>query len=373
MPMAIRAVTFASHDCDEFVAEIKAKVAEYFERTGLSQKANAAMKVKTVALFAAFFVPYGLILANAVPPLAMWGLTVLMGVALAGIGFGISHDALHGAYSDNPKLNAALGYSFDLMGASSYMWKITHNVVHHTYTNVHPIDEDLEVSPLLRLSPLAKHHRFHRWQHLYALAAYSMSTLNWVFWKDYDYFTRKDIGPYLNKKHPRADVATLVVSKVFYAFWAIALPLMLVRVPLWQFALGWFTMHLVGGTILGVVFQLAHVVEQTQHPVPDDLGRMPNGWMVHEMLTTANFCVGNPWITWYVAGLNHQIEHHLFPKTCSVHYPAISKIVKEVTLKHGLPYYENTTFLGAVGSHLRILRRLGRAESPNVLRHAVAA
>jgi linoleoyl-CoA desaturase len=371
--MAVRAVTFASHDCDAFVSDVKTRVAEYFESRHLSIKANAAMVVKTVVLLAAFWGSYALILGNVVGPWPMLGLCVVMGVALAGIGFSIAHDALHGAYSNSPRINAALGFSFDIMGASGYMWKITHNVIHHTYTNIHGLDEDLEVTPLLRLSPLARHRPFQRWQHLYALGAYSMSTLNWVFWKDFDYFTRSNLGPYLDKKHPRAQIALLVFSKLGYYFWSIALPLIVVHVAWWQFAIGWLTMNLVGGTILGVVFQLAHVVEQTAHPVPDDLGRMPNGWLVHEMLTTANFCTRNPLLTWYVGGLNFQIEHHLFPKTCSVHYPKIQGIVREVAATHAIPYYENPTFLGALGSHLRMLRRLGRAESPNVLRAMAAA
>jgi len=370
--MAVRAVTFASHDCDAFVDEVKSRAAAYFSERNLSIKGNAAMVIKSIVLVSALLVPYAMIMSNTLPIWAMMLCCVVMGVALAGIGFSVSHDALHGAYSHSPRLNAAIGFSFDLLGASGYMWKITHNVIHHTYTNIHGIDEDLEVTPLLRLSPLAKHHPWQRFQHWYAPLAYSMSTLNWVFWKDFDLFTRKDLGPYLNKKHPRAQIAVMVFSKLFFYFWMIVLPLMVLDLPWWQIAIGFLTVHLIGGTILGVIFQLAHVVEQTAHPVPDNLGKMPNGWLVHEMLTTANFCVGNRLLTWYVGGLNHQIEHHLFPKTCSVHYPALAPIVREVAEKHGIPYYNNATFVQAFGSHIRMLRRLGRAESPNILRAQTA-
>ena len=366
--MAVRAVTFQPHDCDAFVDEVKSRVAAYFAERRLSIKGNAEMVIKTIVIVSGLLVPYALIMSNQLSGWAMMACCVIMGVALAGIGFSVSHDALHGAYSHNPKINAAIGFSFDLLGANGYMWKITHNVIHHTYTNIHGIDEDLEVTPLLRLSPLAKHRPFQRFQHLYAPLAYSMSTLNWVFWKDFDLFSRKNLGPYLNKKHSAGQIALMVASKLFLVSWMIVLPFLVVDVAWWQFLIGFLTVHLVGGTILGVVFQLAHVVEQTAHPVPDDLGKMPNGWLVHEMLTTANFCVGNRWMTWYVGGLNHQIEHHLFPKTCSVHYRNIAPIVKEVAEKHGLPYYNNPTFLTAVGSHLRMLRRLGRAEAPNILR-----
>ena len=365
--MAVRAVTFAAHDCDRFVEEVKSRVAAYFDERKLSIKGNAAMVTKTVLMLAGLFVPYAMIMTNELPGWAMMICCVVMGVALAGIGFSVSHDALHGAYSHNPRVNDLIGFTFDILGANGYMWKITHNVIHHTYTNIHGIDEDLEVTPLLRLSPQAKHHPWQRFQHLYAPLAYSMSTLNWLFAKDFDLFTRKNLGPYLNKKHPKKEIAVLVIGKLFMLAWAVVLPLLVLDITWWQFAIGFLTVHLIGGTILGVIFQLAHVVEQTAHPVPDDLGRMPNGWLVHEMLTTANFCVGNKVLTWYVGGLNHQIEHHLFPKTCSVHYPALAPIVKEVAEKHGIPYYNNPTFLQAFGSHLKMLRRLGRAEAPNVL------
>lgn len=372
--MAARAVTFASHDCDRFVDDIKTKVAAHFESTGLGIKAGWTMILKTIIMVSGMVIPYALIMSNSLPGWAMLAGCAVMGVAMAGIGFSVSHDALHGAYSSNQKVNAAIGFTFDLLGASGYMWKITHNVIHHTYTNIHGIDEDLEVTPLLRLSPLAKHHPWQRFQHLYAPIAYSMSTINWVFVKDFDLFSRKNLGPYLDKKHPRMQYGLLVFSKLFALTWMLVLPLLFLNVAWWQVLIGFLTMHLIGGTILGVIFQLAHVVEQTQHPVPDDLGRMPNGWLVHEMLTTANFCVGNRLLTWYCGGLNHQIEHHLFPKTCSVHYPAISVIVRQVAQEHGIPYHLNPTFAGAFGSHLKMLKRLGRAESRNIVRaEAVAA
>jgi linoleoyl-CoA desaturase len=357
--MAARAVTFASHDCDRFAEEMKAKVAVYFEARGLGRKANPAMALKTVLMVVGLVGPYALIMSGTLSAWTMLACCGVMGVAMAGIGLSVSHDALHGAYSHNPRVNAAIGFSFDLLGASGYMWKLTHNVIHHTYTNIHGIDEDLEVSPLLRLSPRAKRQWFHRLQHVYAPLAYSLSTLNWVFVKDFDYFQRPALGPYLGKKHPRAQIAILVGSKLSALTWQIILPLAFLDITWWQVLIGFVTFHLVGGVILGVIFQLAHVVEQTAHPVPDDLGQMPNGWLVHEMLTTANFCVGNRLLTWYCGGLNHQIEHHLFPRTCSVHYPAISSIVQDVAERHGIPYHHNPTFLGAFASHLRMLRQLG--------------
>ncbi len=345
----------------EAMQEMKARVADYFASRQISSKANAAMVVKGVCLVALAVVPYALILSNRFNAWGMLGLAILMGIGIAGIGFGIAHDALHGAYTSHARLNDVLGLSFDALGASSYMWKITHNIVHHTYTNIHGVDEDLAVSPLLRLSPNAERLWFHRLQHFYAFPLYACTTLFWVFVKDYQQLLGQDLGPYRDKQHDRRQVAMLCGAKCVYYSYALAIPLVIVHLPWWQILVGFLAMHLTAGLILGMVFQLAHIVEDTAHPVPDDAGRMATDWWLHEMHTTANFGQRNRLLSWYVGGLNHQIEHHLFPKVCSVHYPAISDIVRDVAQAHGLPYHAQPTFRAALASHYRMLRRLGSA------------
>lgn len=357
--MARASITFPNR-AQLFAEEVKREVGQYFATRQISDKANAAMVAKTVILLGGTLACYLTILLGGLGPWPMLGLAVVMGVGVAGVGFAVSHDALHGAYSANPTVNKWLGLTFDLFGANGYMWKITHNVIHHTYTNIHGVDEDLSVSPLLRLSPEAPLKPIHRWQHWYAFAAYSTSTLFWVFVKDYKYFLQKDLGPYEDKKHPRAEWANLIVMKLVYYGWAIILPLLVLDIPLWQFAIGFLAMNLTAGTILGVVFQLAHVVEGTDHPLPNEVGEMEAAWMVHEMETTSNFGRGNPVLNWYVGGLNFQVEHHLFPRVCSVHYPAISPIVERVARKYGVAYNDQPTFRAAVRSHHRMLRSFGR-------------
>jgi linoleoyl-CoA desaturase len=60
--------------------------------------------------------------------------------------------------------------------------------------------------------------------------------------------------------------------------------------------------------------------------------------------------------------LNFQVEHHLFPRISHVHYKAISPIVKATAEEYGIDYLENETFFGAVGSHVRLLKKLGIKE-----------
>ena len=358
-----QSVKFSNTDAAPFIREMKARVNAYFKEEGISKHADARMVWKTVAMLAITFVPYGLILSGWFGPWAMLGLCVVMGIGTAGCGFSIAHDALHGAYTRSKFANRFLDLSFDLLGGSGYLWKITHNVIHHTYTNIQGIDEDLEVSPYIRLSPNSEYRPIHRLQHFFAFAAYSVSTLNWVLVKDYKILALKNLGPYKGIEHPRNEIVKLFAMKLVYYGYTIVLPLLILDVAWWQFLIGFIVMHLTAGLILGVVFQLAHVVEGPEHFTVGEQEEMADAWLVHEMKTTANFGRSNRLLCWYVGGLNFQIEHHLFPRVCSIHYPAISPIVEAVAKEHGVPYHHHPTLRAAIASHYRTLKRLGRPEA----------
>ncbi len=353
-------ITFPERNAGEFLTELKRSVADYFSQNNLSDKANTLMIVKTILIVGITFGSYGLLLTNQFSPLAMLGLVFVIGVGMAGIGFCVAHDALHGAYSSNPWVNKILGLFFDLAGASGYLWKLTHNIIHHTYTNIHGIDEDLTVSPLLRLSPHTQHQKFHRLQHWYAFLAYALATVNWVFVKDYQYILRRDLGPFKNITHPRSQVAGMIFLKMVYYAYTIVIPLFVLDITWWQFVIGYLVFHLTAGFILGIVFQLAHVVETTDYPLPAADGSMELAWTIHELETTSDFGRTNRLLSWYVGGLNYQIEHHLFPKVCSIHYPAISQIVESLAKRHGFRYNQHPTMREAVASHYRVLKKLGR-------------
>lgn len=359
--MGATRISFKKGKDTRFATDLKKEVNRYFERNNLSKHANSAMVRKTVILLALYFVPYGLILSGSLTLLQMLVLCVIMGIAMAGIGFSVSHDALHGAYSSNKTVNKLLGFTFDLMGANGYIWKITHNVVHHTYTNIHDHDEDLEVAEFIRLSPNAEYKKIHKVQHILAFIAYSFATLFWVFVKDYKHFMIKDIGPYENKTHPASEWAFLIGSKLFYYFYMLVLPYMLLPITWWQLMIGFLALHLTAGIILGVIFQLAHVVEGTEHPEENEQGNIENTWMIHQMETTSDFAHGNDLLCWYIGGLNYQIEHHLFPGICSIHYPEISSIVRRVAENHDVPYNYHPTLMRAVASHYNTLKEFGKA------------
>jgi linoleoyl-CoA desaturase len=259
-------VAFPCRAAAAFVREVKADVAGYFETSRRSSKGNWAMWVKTLLLFGVVLGSYAAIMSNRFPPLTMLGLAIVLGIGIVGVGFSVSHDALHGAYSNNATANYLLGLIFDLLGANGYIWKITHNVIHHTYPNIDGVDEVIDLTPFVRLSPGTPLRRRYRYQHIYAFFAYGLAMLFWVFFKDYRYFLRRDLGPYKNRRNPPGEVAVLVMSKLLHYGWTIVLPLIVLRIRWWQFLLGYLAMSLTAGGILGLIFQLAHVVEGTGKP-----------------------------------------------------------------------------------------------------------
>ncbi len=352
-------VTFNNKINREFNREVKKRVNAYFKEQNISKHANASMVLKTVIILGVYWGTYALIMLGGLSLNWIWGLTAVMGIGMAGIGFSITHDALHGAYSSNQSINNFVGLFFDLVGANGYIWKITHNIIHHTYTNIHGHDEDLEVAEFIRLSPHTEHKPIHRFQHFLAFPAYSFATFFWVFVKDYWYFIKNPLGPYEDKRHPISEWVKLFVTKAFYYTYAIILPLVTLNITWWQVLIGFTTLHLIAGLILGIIFQLAHVVESTTHPIPNKDNMIENHWVIHEMLTTNNFARSNKVLCWFVGGLNFQIEHHLFPKVCSIHYPAISPIVEQTANEFGIPYNCHETFNEAVASHYRTLKQFG--------------
>ena len=354
-------VKFTNPQRSTFFPTVRQRVESYFAENNLSKHANQAMWVKTIFYLTGFVGLYLLILSNIAGPWTMLGLCLLLGVFNAFVGFNVCHDAIHGSFSANQKVNQALSFVFNLIGASPYIWRLSHNVVHHTYTNMPGHDEDIEIAPgLIRISEEEPVNKIQRYQHLYAIAVYSLASLSWVFRKDYVKFFQKKIGEQVTGKHPRREYFNLFFYKGLYYFLFIALPLLVLDITFGQFVLGFIAMHLAEGLVLGLVFQLAHVVEGTDFPLTNEAGNVEEAWADHQMRTTANFSPDSPLASFLLGGLNRQIEHHLFPKVCHIHYPVIAKIVKQTAREFNLPYIENPTFPLALQSHYRMLKQFGQ-------------
>jgi linoleoyl-CoA desaturase len=353
---------------DSFSKTLNSRVNAYFKYNGISKFANGRMYSKTVIIVSSYLIPLILMLTGVITStpviVASW---MIMGVATAGIGMSVMHDANHGSYSSNKVVNKAVGYLLNLVGGSAENWKIQHNLLHHTYTNIDGLDADTVTFPMLRFSPFAKRRAIHRIQHIYGWFFYGLMTVSWVFMKDFkqlvDYKSsgmthNYDTGFWLI-------ILRVILFKAAYLFVFLALPLVLLPLP-WHGTLGcFFLMHFIGGLILGMVFQSAHIMEVCEFTQPDDKGVMRDSWAIHQLKTTTDFAPNNKLVTWFVGGLNFQVVHHLFPKVSHVHYPQLAPIVEQTAKEFDLPYHCIPTFTEAVLGHGKMLRALGREDIPS--------
>ncbi|HEV8511633.1 MAG TPA: acyl-CoA desaturase [Cyclobacteriaceae bacterium] len=346
----------------DFFLTLSQRVNSYFKNNNIERTANIEMVVKTVFMFSLYLIPYFIVISGVVTNLwGMFGLCCVMGLGIAGIGLSVMHDANHGSYSSKTWVNDLLGISLNIIGGHAINWKVQHNVLHHTYTNVHDVDEDISPRGVLRMAPGSDWKPMHRYQHLYAWFFYGLLTLVWVVNKDFSRLVKYDREGLLKKQKTTAqrEWLFLIASKVLYISYVIVLPIILLPVTWWQVLIGFFVMHYIAGFILAIIFQPAHVIDGTEYPIADENGNLENNWAIHQLHTTTNFGHKNKLLSWYVGGLNYQVEHHLFPNVCHVHYRKLAPIVEQTAKEFGLPYKSKETFLEAVADHAKLMKELG--------------
>jgi len=256
-----------------------------------------------------------------------------------------------------------MGYTMNLIGANATVWKIQHNVLHHTYTNIEGADDDINAPFFLRFSPHAPKNRLHRFQHLYIWFFYGLSTISWVTAKDFIRLVRYRKMGFLDKKNEfRNEIIKIVGWKLLYYSYALIIPLLLVPLAPWIIILAFLSMHFVTGLLISIVFQVAHIMPSTEFPLPDADGVVEGDWSTHQLATTTNFSPNSRFFSWLIGGLNYQIEHHLLPNICHVHYKKISNIVADTAREYGIPYHTKVNFVAAIKDHVRTLYKLGKMQ-----------
>jgi linoleoyl-CoA desaturase len=342
-----------------FYTSLKASVDKYFTSTGKKRTGNIELYTKSIVLIGGAIGLYVLLLFVPMLWLPTALLSLVLGFVLACIGFNVMHDANHGSYSSRKWINETLGLTLNALGGNSFIWKQKHNIIHHTYTNIDGVDDDIAKSPFIRMCSTQRWVPAHRLQHLYTPVLYALSSMIWILFQDFDKYFRKKIVNTSLTKMSRADHLIFWLSKVLYLLFYVAVPIVLMG---WQSWLLFFLcMHIGLGFTLSIVFQLAHVVEETEFDSTNgDAKQIENEWAIHQVKTTANFSPNNRIISWFAGGLNYQIEHHLFPRVSHIHYPALSKLVKAECDAFNISYNSLPSFKAAVTSHFRFIRVLGR-------------
>ena len=354
-------IRFSRVDSVKFFKTLNSRVNAYFKDNNISKTGNWKLHLKTVVMFSLFLAPYFLILSLDISQWWMLVLTIVMGAGMAGVGMNIMHDGNHGSYSSKKWINNFMGGTIYVLAGNVYNWQVQHNVLHHTYTNIHGHDEDLDAGRIIRFSKHAKWFKIHKFQHYYSVLIYGLLTFNWALTTDF-----KQTKNYLSRKlsygklpSPVKQWSIIAITKSIYLSIWIVIPMLILSIAWWKILIGFFVMHYTAGLILSIVFQLAHVVNETDMPLPDKTGTMKNTWAIHQLFTTVNFATKNRLVNWFTGGLNHQVEHHIFPNISHIHYTKIAEIVKQTASECNLPYNEFKTTREAIAAHFKYLKEMG--------------
>jgi linoleoyl-CoA desaturase len=344
-----------------FFSTLKQKVDAYFSEKKLDQAGNWRLYTKSIVQLSSAALLYAVLVFMTPAPLISVFLCMLLGINLGVIGFNVMHEGGHQSFSKHAWINKASAYTLNVLGGITYFWKIKHNVNHHTFTNVEGMDSDIDVKPFMRLHEDQPRYWYHRFQHVYWVVLYGISYLAWIFYEDFEkYFSGRFSANSEKKKLDLKEHLIFWFTKIGYIGVYLVLPVIMVG---WLQALvGFFIITVTCGLVISVVFQLAHVVQGTQfHTVQEQSGDSKQAWAIHQLKTTANFGTSSRFLHWLLGGLNFQIEHHLFPRISHIHYPQVSRFVRETCREYNIAYIEYTSMFKAIASHLLHLKKLGRA------------
>ncbi len=346
-----------------FRKELNQRVDAFVKANGLKTRDIPAMYAKSITVLLWWIASYALIIVGGING---WHWSVLLalsasfGLAAAGIGFNIMHDANHNGVSNHPLVNRILSYSCELVGLSTFIWRQQHNVWHHTYTNIAGLDEGLETDGWLRSSPKDYWKPKFRFQHLYAPLVYAMAGFGLIFLRNYTvYFTGKSSEHFVYPKMTRQEKVMFWIGRAFNMLVYVAVPLLVF--PWWQVLIGFAIVAGTAGFVMAHILMLAHISDELEfvEPVGQPL-HVENEWAIHQVITTMNFAPKSKLLNWYVGGLNYQIEHHLYPQMCHLMYPKITHIVQQTCNEYGVRYTSNPSLWNALGEHYRSLREFGR-------------
>lgn len=361
--MTKSSIKFSSKANLDFVKELRQKTNAYFKENNISKQGNVNLVFKALFMIALYLIPFVLMFSGWTSSVGLLLLGwAIMGLGMAGIGMVLMHDANHGSISKRSWVNKLLSKSMYVIGGYPANWRHQHNNLHHGFTNIQDHDEDIDPVGIVRISPHKPLHKIHRFQHIYAWFLYGLMTISWASYRDFKqlFFYFKDDSFKLKKKSKALVFTDLTVAKVVYFGVFLVLPLIVLPQAWYWILLGFFIMHFVCGFVLAIIFQTAHVMTTTDYPLPNEDGEMETNWAIHQLRTTTNYAPKSRVFSWFIGGLNYQVEHHLFPQISHVHYDKLSKLVKSTAEKYQVPYLVERNFFVALLNHYRMLKALGR-------------
>ena len=342
----------------EFGKVLRKRVNQFLKDKNLEHTANWSSILQMIALVVTTFTVYGLLAFGHHSTMINLLLCITQGLLIAAIGFNILHETVHSNISKNPKIANALRYAWEVMGTCNKFYNFRHVIIHHSFTNIPGTDADIETGGILRFAPTQEYKPYHRFQHLYGFFVYLLVTLDWVWHGDFEVLKTRKVGSNALGPFSTQDVKVFYFFKLNHAFWGLILPSFFH--PFLNVLGSYLVVQVVAGFVLGVVFSLAHVYDHAAFPAANPkTHQIPDCWAAHQVKTTKNFANSNRLLSKYLGGLNHQVEHHLFPRLYNGYYPLIKPIVMQTCREFGLEYQEFKTVREAVVSHYQQLYLMG--------------
>ncbi|WP_159847358.1 fatty acid desaturase family protein [Nocardia sp. CY41] len=274
------------------------------------------------------------------PKRAAW----LSGVALLGTAkiienMEIGHNVMHGQWDwmNDPEIHSS-SWEWDNTGAAKH-WKHTHNYLHHKYTNVLGMDDDIGYG-LLRVTRDQRWKPFNLGNPIYNLVLQ-------LFFEYGVAIQHLELGKLVAGRYKpgtperadferRRDEALTKMGKQILKDYVI-FPALTGRA-----FFSTLTANLAANAIRNVwsnaVIFCGHFPDGAEKFTKADIDGETHGeWYLRQMLGSANIS-GGPVMHFMTGNLSHQIEHHLFPDLPSNRYADIAVRVRELADKYDLPY-----------------------------------
>jgi len=273
--------------------------------------------------------------------------------------FNFAHDFSHNTIFKNKKWNN-LGFIiiYAINGAHAEAWKNRHIHSHHFAPNVEDYDTDLRISRLIRVIPGSKRLWYHRFQHLYAPLAYTTYSIFWIFIKDFVVLFGKSENVATNKLQYHI---SFWAQKLFYVTYILILPIIFSPQPFYLILLGFLFMHLIQSLFLLFTFFMTHHVESTHYPVTDKEGLINTSWLMNQVKSSNDMHPFSGFANFILGGFNNHIAHHLFPNVHHIYYPELNRILYTVLTRNNI-IPNQTSYLGGIVSHLKLLKKMGKKE-----------
>lgn len=342
-----------------FYKELKLRIDRYFTENKLRRTGNKTMLFKIILYFSLVLISYTFVIFS--HNLLMFFIAYLsMGISVLLTAFNVSHDAAHGVAVKSKKWNKLLfQLSFQLQGNNAYVWGKNHNESHHLYTNVEGSDIDVLNNPLVRMTDSQTLKWYHKYQFLYTPFLYLFYSLNWFLFREtlmiFSYSSRT-----IDVKMPKVEVIRLIFFKLFYVFYMIVLPAIVLPFGWGMVLLAFLCNHFMISIIFTAVLGVSHLSDYVIHPKAEE-NKLAMSWAKLQLETSVDYNASSRFLNWTLGGFNAHALHHLLPDICHVHYLKILPIFRETCEKYNF-VYKDMPYSEALASHFRFLKKMGQEE-----------